>query len=73
MIFKPWVIISKIVGVISFIFLVFNRGKKSERQENINNNYKEVIEGAKRKKKRDRDSDATVRERLLENARDKRQ
>ena len=73
MILNPWKLIIKIVGVISFIFLVFNRGKKSERQENINNNYKEVIEGAKRKKKRDRDSDATVRERLLENARDKRQ
>lgn len=71
MILNPWKLITKIVGVISFIFLVFNRGKKSERQENINNNYKEVIKGAKRKKNRDLDSDSTIRERLLKNARDR--
>ena len=73
MILNPWKLITKIVGAISLLFFAFNRGKKTERQENINNNYKEVIKGAKRKKNRDRDSDATIRKRLLENARDKRQ
>ena len=71
MILNPWKLIAKIVGAISFIFLVFNRGKIAKEQENINNNYKEVIKGAKRKKNRDRDSDATIRERLLKNARDR--
>ena len=73
MILNPWKLIAKIVGAISFIFFVFNRGKIAKEQENINNNYKEVIKGAKRKKNRDSDSDATIRKRLLENARDKRQ
>ena len=71
MTFNPWHLISKIVGFISAVILAFNRGKKSERQENINNNYKEVIKGAKRKKNRNLDSDTTVRERLLKNARDR--
>jgi hypothetical protein len=69
--FKPWHLISKIVGFISAVILAFNRGKKAKEQENINNNYKEVIKGAKRKKKRNLDSDTTVRERLLKNARDR--
>lgn len=73
MILNPWKLITKIVGAISLLFFAFNRGKKSERQENINNNYKEVIKGAKRKKNRDHDSDATIRERLLKNARDRKE
>jgi hypothetical protein len=71
MTFNPWHLISKIVGFISAVILAFNRGKKAKEQENINNNYKEVIKGAKRKKKRNLDSDTTVRERLLKNARDR--
>jgi hypothetical protein len=59
------------VGFISAVILAFNRGKIAKEQENINNNYKEVIKGAKRKKKRNLDSDTTVRERLLKNARDR--
>lgn len=59
------------MGFISAVILAFNRGKKAKEQENINNNYKEVIKGAKRKKKRNLDSDTTVRERLLKNARDR--
>ena len=70
MILNPWKLITKIVGAISLLFFAFNRGKKSERQENINNNYKEVQESVKRRNKRNADSDADVKRRLRKQARD---
>ena len=70
MILNPWKLITKIVGVISLLFLAFNRGKKSERQENINNNYKEMLQSVQRRNKRNADSDADVKRRLRKQARD---
>ena len=70
MTFDPWKLIAKIVGTASLLLFIFNRGKRSERQEIANNNYEKVLEGAKRKQERDSDSDATIRERLLKDARD---
>ena len=70
MILNPWKLITKIVGVISLLFFAFNRGKKSERQENINNNYKEMLQSVERRNKRNADTDADVKRRLRKQARD---
>ena len=70
MILNPWKLITKIVGVISLLFFAFNRGKKTERQENINNNYKEMLQSVERRNKRNADSDADVKRRLRKQARD---
>lgn len=70
MILNPWKLITKIVGAISLLFFAFNRGKKSERQENINNNYKEMLQSVERRNKRNADSDADVKRRLRKQARD---
>lgn len=70
MILNPWKLITKIVGAISLLFLAFNRGKKSERQENIKNNYKEMLKSVERRNKRNADSDADVKRRLRKQARD---
>ena len=70
MILNPWKLITKIVGAISLLFFAFNRGKKSERQENINNNYKEMLKSVERRNKRNADSDADVKRRLHKQARD---
>ena len=70
MILNPWKLITKIVGAISLLFFAFNRGKRSERQESINNNYKEMLQSVQRRNKRNADSDADVKRRLRKQARD---
>lgn len=68
---KIYKIFASIGGFISMLIIVFIEGGRRAKQKIINNNYKEAIEGAKRKKLRNLDSDDTVRKRLLRNARDR--
>lgn len=70
MILNPWKLIAKIVGAISFIFFVFNRGKIAKEQENINNNYKEMQESVQRRNARNADNINDVKRRLRKQARD---
>ena len=70
MTFNPWHLISKIVGFISAVILAFNRGKKAERQENINDNYKEMLKSVERRNARNADNISDVKRRLRKQARD---